>query len=130
MAENELGILIQVQPTNAPDSAALRRLAPGTEVVSGSDVAQRLYRSFSPADIQAAIERICDAVTPALAKVKPESCKVEFKIGFTAEAKIPMLVSGEANAVFTISLEWKKAAEKARATNPRWNRLRVSGERS
>lgn len=103
-------ILVQVQsiPSEGTASTAIKRLGAGTEATSGGGIGAFAYESFSPDEIQAAIERICNAVTTALTKVSPESCAVEFGLGFKAGAKVPVLLNGEANAAFKITLTWKK----------------------
>jgi hypothetical protein len=102
-------IQVQVIPvTVGASDDSLRKLPDGSEQVARRGMAEALYDAVSSEDIERAIAQVCDAVASALEKVRPESCSVEFSMGFKAGVKIPVLVNGEANATFKITLNWKK----------------------
>jgi Trypsin-co-occurring domain 1 len=93
-------------------SGALGRLEPGGEYMSSereSSVSVRSLAEVSNADLQRGIESVCSAVTAALAKSAPDSCDVEFSLGFKAGAKVPILMAGEANGSLKVTLRWKRA---------------------
>lgn len=101
---------VQVVPSGASGlQGALGNLPQGAEEVVRRGVADVLYDAVSFDDIERAIEQVCGAVTSAMDKVRPESCSIEFSMGFKAGAKVPVLVNGEASATFKITLNWKKS---------------------
>lgn len=106
------GSLIEVElsvPEDRPH-AALGRLGPGVEPMGNDGGAPRLrlreFATMDLQDIQSGIASVCDAVLAAMRQVKPQSCDVEVALGFKAGAKVPVIVSGEANASLKITLHW------------------------
>lgn len=102
-------IQVQVIPVNAGSGEdALGKLPAGSEQVARRGMAEALYDAVSSEDIERAIGQVCAPIAAALEKLRPESCSVEFSMGFKAGANIPVLVNGEANATFKVKLNWKK----------------------
>ena len=102
--------LIEVEIVSAsPSNAALQRL--GSREVefanNGGSAVVREFGNISPDDLSCGIENVCAAVKKAMERTAPESCDVEFSLGFKAGAKIPVLLSGEANAALKVTLRWK-----------------------
>lgn len=106
------GTLIEVE-LSVPDSrpaGAVGRMGAGVEPIGNDGGAGRLrlreFATMDLQDIQAGIATVCDAVLAAMRQVKPQSCDVEVALGFKAGAKVPVIVSGEANASLKITLHW------------------------
>ncbi len=88
------------------------RLGAGATYTSGGEatVLSGSIERIAASDIRRGIESICDAVSGALIKAGPDSWSVELNLGFKANAKVPVLMSGEANAALKVTLNWKKSA--------------------
>jgi hypothetical protein len=97
-------------------AGALDRLEPGAQYVhqGGAPAAQReVVRQVSDVsveELQQGIETICAAVSAAMAKLSPDNASAEFSLGFKAGLKVPVLMSGEANAALKVTLSWKRQA--------------------
>jgi hypothetical protein len=97
-------------------SAALARLEPGAsytsqgDAVPGQRAVVKQIADVSAVDLQQGIESICAVITAAMTKVAPDSCSAEFSLGFKAGLKVPVLMSGEANAALKVTLSWKRTA--------------------
>jgi hypothetical protein len=59
-------------------------------------------------DIREHLEAVSRPVVAAMRAVQPDSCTVEFSLGIKGTTKVPVVLSGEANAAFKVSLTWKK----------------------
>lgn len=111
----EITVEILVPPERG---GALGRLEHGSEYSSSEReqlVSVRSLAEVSNANLQRGIESVCSAVTAALVKAAPESCDVEFSLGFKAGAKVPVLMAGEANGSLKVTLRWKRATPGAPA---------------
>jgi hypothetical protein len=79
--------------------------------MSGSAVREALTSSIEGIEESAlrnSIEKICSALSLALEKSTPDAWAVEINLGFKAGLKVPILMSGEANAALKVSMSWKK----------------------
>jgi hypothetical protein len=106
---------ISVEVTEVSNaSGALDRLDRGATYTSqgsanaGQRDISRQIADISVKDLQQGIETVCAAVTAAMSKVSPDSCSAEFSLGFKAGMKVPVLLSGEANAALKVTLSWKR----------------------
>ena len=116
MSDHASGVgadLIEVEIINigSPIRADARgRLDPGATFVSGGgDTITHSIERIAASDIQRGIESICSAVGSALIGAAPDSWSVELNLGFKANAKVPVLMSGEANAALKVTMNWKKS---------------------
>lgn len=97
---------------SARGSSALERLNPGAQAVSGQAPTEvlDLVTSIGSDELERGLALICRTVTSALRSASPDTCSVELNIGFKANAKVPILMSGEANAALKVTLGWKKVS--------------------
>jgi hypothetical protein len=107
--------IIQVEvldPVNARAVGnAQSKLGPKVEYVAGSTlatVANTAVEGIEASDIRRGIEAISSAVSMALENAAPETWTVELNLGFKAGLKVPVLMSGEANAALKVTMNWKK----------------------
>lgn len=66
--------------------------------------------ALGPEDLQEVIGSVSRAVVHAMELAKPDSCTVEFSLGWKGTSKFPVVLAGEVSAAFKVSLTWKKAA--------------------
>ena len=55
------------------------------------------------------LQVIASSIRAAMDKAAPDSWSVELNVGFKAGVKVPILMSGEANAALKVTLNWKRA---------------------
>lgn len=109
-ADDTALIEVEVVRIGAAHGDARDRLDAGATPVSqgdGSAIDHSIDR-IAASDIQRGIESICKAVGGALVAAAPDSWTVELNLGFKAGAKVPVLMSGEANAALKVTMNWKK----------------------
>lgn len=96
---------------NAAARSARSKLDPGAEYISGGFLAaSREVESIDTAAVQSGIAAICSAVGAGLQNAGPDSWAVEINLGFKAGLKLPVLMSGEANAALKVTMNWTKTA--------------------
>lgn len=102
--------LVEVLDVGRSRSPAQRKLdSAGSELVSGESTrALAQISSIDANELKQGITSICATVTSAIESIAPDTCSVELNIGFKAGVKIPVLMSGEANAALKVTLGWKK----------------------
>ena len=112
---NDAPFLVHVETlpliTTAPAPAGARhQLGDGATYVSGTAAGMlaRPVEEIGSAELQGSLARICGAIGSAMREASPDAWSVEFSLGFKAGAKVPVLLSGEANAALKITLNWKK----------------------
>lgn len=113
-----LSLSVEVSVDARPFSGSLSRLEGGASLVSHGDggATDMLLRQVAevPSEIlQQGLVAVAQAVSGAMEKIAPDSATVEFSLGFKAGAKVPVLMSGEANSALKVTLSWKRAASTA-----------------
>ena len=91
---------------------ARRRLDPGSEYVHGEVLTNPILRQVIDIDSEQLAHGISDisaVIGKAMEKATPDTWSVEFNIGFKAGLKVPVLLSGEANAALKVTLSWKSS---------------------
>jgi hypothetical protein len=84
-------------------------LGDGAEYMHGGLAsAQSTIATFDPVLFREGVATVCAAVSEALKDVSPESWSVEINLGFKAGLKVPVLISGEANAALKVVMNWKR----------------------
>lgn len=110
-SQNRISVEV-LEDSNA--SGALGRLESGAAYASqgatnnGQRAISKQIADISAKDLQQGIETVCAAITAAMSKASPDSCSAEFSLGFKAGMKVPVLMSGEANAALKVTLSWKR----------------------
>jgi hypothetical protein len=106
------GSSIEVEVVSSGALAGPHRRGSGNAEFAAEAAAMtvREFAQISSDDLRDGIVNVCAAVLKAMEQAAPESCDIEFSMGFKAGVKIPVLVSGEANAALKVTLRWKRAA--------------------
>lgn len=106
---------LQVEVVNSASavvSDARAKLDPGAEFVHGGVTGGPMLRQVIDVDSEQLARGISDisaVIGKAMQEASPDAWSVEFNVGFKAGLKVPVLLSGEANAALKVTLNWKNA---------------------
>jgi hypothetical protein len=89
-------------------STPLDRLDDGATAISGGTTSLSKVIDLDADELSRDLETVTHAVTNAMGHATVDAWAVELSIGFKAGVKVPVLMSGEANAAIKVTLSWKK----------------------